>query len=417
MKLLIEKINKELLKPAKYNPRKDLKPGDAEYEKLKRSITEFGYVEPVIWNKTTGNVVGGHQRLKVLTEMGETEIDCVVVELDKNNEKALNVALNKVNGSWDNEKLAELLTDLTDSAFDISLTGFEPAEVEDLFAKQQNTEVSEDKFDLSAALEKAAFVQKGDVWTLGRHRLICGDATNSADVSLLLNGHKANLVLTDPPYRVSFKSANGLTIMNDNMESDEFYKFLLSSFSNMADSLDEGGSAYIFHADTEGLSFRKAFIEAGFHLSGVCIWSKNTFVMGRSPYQWKHEPILFGWIKTGKHRWFAGRSESTIWCFDKPTKNSDHPTSKPVELLAYPIKNSCQVNGIVLDLFGGSGSTLIACEQMDRICYTSELDPKYASVILRRYAELKGSDADIFVERNGAKISYPELVKDVERNE
>ncbi len=413
----IQKIPVSQLKAAEYNPRKNLKSGDPEYEKLRRSIEEFGYVEPVIWNKITGNVVGGHQRLKVLSELGQTDIECVVVELDEQREKALNVALNKVSGFWDNDKLASLISDLNAADFDVSLTGFDAAEIDELFKDAFKDAVNEDdKFDLTAALENAAFVKPGDVWTVGRHRLVCGDATNADDMAQLMNGRKANLVVTDPPYAVSFKSASGLTIMNDSMGSEQFYSFLFNSFNNMADSLEAGGSAYVFHADTEGLNFRKAFIDAGFHLSGVCIWEKNSFVMGRSPYQWQHEPILYGWLKSGKHRWYAGRSEATIWHFDKPKRNENHPTSKPVGLLAYPIQNSCQVNGIVLDPFGGSGSTLIACEQTDRICCMLELDPKYASVILRRFAELKGNSDDVTVERDGKTYSYAELAKEVVAN-
>lgn len=415
--MVIEKKNTAELIPADYNPRKDLKPGDAEYDKLKRSMEEFGYVEPVIWNKNTGHIVGGHQRLKILLEMGITEVDCVVVELNEEKEKALNVALNKISGDWDKDKLALLIADLQGADFDVSLTGFDPAELDDLFSGLDKSEAEEDSFDLSKALEESSFVEAGDEWTVGRHRLVCGDATKAEDVTLLMSGRKANLVLTDPPYAVSFKSASGLSIMNDSLKSDEFYSFLLSSFTNMAASLESGGSAYIFHADTEGLNFRKAFIDAGFHLSGVCIWVKNSFVMGRSPYQWQHEPILFGWLKDGKHRWYAGRGEATVWNFNKPKKNENHPTSKPIELLSYPIKNSCQVNGLVLDLFGGSGSTMIACEQSDRVCYMMELDEKYASVILRRYVELKGSSDDVFVTRDGEKIPYCALVKEVSEKE
>ncbi|RJX22337.1 MAG: DNA modification methylase [Ammonifex sp.] len=409
----IQKIPVSKIKAAKYNPRKDLKPGDPEYEKLKRSMEEFGYVEPLVWNKTTGNVVGGHQRLKILLADGATEIDCVVVELDAEKEKALNIALNKIQGEWDENKLALLIADLQGADFDVTLTGFDDAELNKLMGGVGD--VKDDNFDLSAALEEAAFARRGDVWTLGRHRLVCGDATEAADVALLMDGCKANLVLTDPPYAVSYKSASGLSIKNDSLKKDEFYKFLLDAFRNMAENLESGGSAYVFHADTEGLNFRRAFVDAGFHLSGVCIWAKDTFVMGRSPYQWQHEPILFGWLKNGKHKWYAGRAEKTVWNFAKPKKNKDHPTAKPLELLAYPIQNSSQPNGVVLDLFGGSGSTLITCEQADRICYMMELDEKYASVILRRYVEFKGGTDGVSVIRTGVTISYEDVAKDVKR--
>ena len=272
----------------------------------------------------------------------------------------------------------------------------------------------DEDFDLSAALEKASFVEKGDLWTVGKHRLLCGDATSPEDVERLMGGKTANLILTDPPYGVSFKASDGLTIENDSLKGDEFYKFLLSAFTNMAAHLEKGGAAYVFHADTEGLNFRKAFIDAGFHLAGVCIWVKNSLVLGRSDYQWQHEPILYGFLQNGKHPWYSDRKQTTIWNFNKPKRNKDHPTSKPLDLLSYPIKNSSQENAIVLDTFGGSGSTMMACEQMNRICYMSELDPKYASVILRRYVEDTGDADGVYVERGGKKIPYSDLVKEVE---
>lgn len=410
----IEKINVSKLNPAKYNPRKDLKPGDAEYEKLKRSIEQFGYVEPVIWNKATGRVVGGHQRLKVLVDSGLTEVDCVVIELSEEKEKALNVALNKISGEWNTDKLAMLISDLQGSDFDVSLTGFEEDELADLFSKTAGKEVTDDDFDLTAALEKASFVERGDVWTVGRHRLVCGDATSAEDAAILMDDKRANLIVTDPPYGVSFKSASGLTIQNDSMKNEEFYNFLLSSFKCMADNLEKGGAAYIFHADTEGLNFRKAFIDAGFHLAGVCIWAKNSLVLGRSDYQWQHEPVLYGFMKNGKHPWYADRKQTTIWNYDKPKRSANHPTSKPLDLLGYPICNSSQENSIVLDTFGGSGSTMMACEQTNRICYMMELDPKYASVILRRYVEDTGDEENVYVIRGGERIPYSALAKEVE---
>ena len=410
----IEKINVSKLNPAKYNPRKDLKPGDAEYETLKRSIEQFGYVEPVIWNKATGRVVGGHQRLKILVDSGLTEVDCVGVELSEENEKALNVALNKISGEWDTDKLTMLISDLQGSDFDVSLTGFEEDELADLFSKTAEKEVTDDDFDLTAALEKASFVERGDVWSVGRHRLVCGDATSAEDTAILMDGKRANLIVTDPPYGVSFKSASGLTIQNDSMKNEEFYNFLLSSFKCMADNLEKGGVAYVFHADTEGLNFRKAFIDAGFHLAGVCIWAKNSLVLGRSDYQWQHEPVLYGFLKNGKHPWYADRKQTTIWNYDKPKRSANHPTSKPLDLLVYSICNSSQENSIVLDTFGGSGSTMMACEQTNRICYMMELDPKYASVILRRYVEDTGDEENVYVMRGGERIPYSALAKEVE---
>ena len=406
--MVIESIKAEQLMPAKYNPRKDLKPGDAEYEKLKKSLEEFGYVEPVIWNKTTGNVVGGHQRLKVLLSMGMTEIDCVVVELSEEKEKALNVALNKISGDWDKNKLALLIADLQGADFDVSLTGFDPAEIDDLFKDTLKDGIKDDEFDVEAELAKPTKTKPGDIWLLGRHKLICGDTTNPETLKTLMGEEKANLVVTDPPYNVNYEGSAG-KIKNDNMDNENFYKFLFDAFVNTESVMADDSSIYVFHADTEGLNFRKAFSDAGFYLSGTCIWKKQSLVLGRSPYQWQHEPVLFGWKKKGRHQWYTGRKESTIWEFDKPKKNGDHPTMKPIPLLAYPIMNSSLTNSIVLDPFGGSGSTLIACEQTDRICRTVELDEKFCDVIVSRYIELVGSSEKVLLVRDGVTVPFDEV--------
>lgn len=406
--MLIEKKNVKDLLPADYNPRKDLNPGDKEYEKLKRSIEQFGYVEPVIWNQTTGRVVGGHQRLKVLIDMGISDVECVIVEMDEEKEKALNVALNKISGEWDNEKLALLISDLQGSDFDVSLTGFEPEELEDLFREDTKGGVKDDDFDLEAELQKPTFSKAGDLWLLGDHRLVCGDSTKPETYELLMAGKQANLVVTDPPYNVNYEGSAG-KIKNDNMGNDAFYQFLFDAYTQMAGAMADDASIYVFHADTEGLNFRKAFVDAGFYLSGCCIWKKQSLVLGRSPYQWMHEPVLFGWKKNGKHQWYTGRKETTIWEFDKPKKNGDHPTMKPIPLLAYPIMNSSMSNSIVLDPFGGSGSSLIACEQTKRLCCTIELDEKFCDVIVKRYIEQVGSADGVFVMRDGLKYSYSEV--------
>ena len=406
--MIFEKKHTADLLPADYNPRKDLKPGDLEYEKLKRSIEQFGYVEPVIWNKVTGRVVGGHQRLKVLMDMGITEIDCVVVEMDEAKEKALNIALNKISGDWDKDKLALLISDLQGEDFDVSLTGFDPAEIDDLFKDTLQDGIKDDDFDVEEELQKPTVTQPGDIWSLGRHRLICGDSTKADTFALLMAGVKANLVITDPPYNVNYEGSAG-KIKNDNMANDAFYQFLLDAFTNTEGAMADDASIYVFHADTEGLNFRRAFADAGFYLSGCCIWKKQSLVLGRSPYQWQHEPVLYGWKKKGKHQWYTGRKESTIWEFDKPKKNGDHPTMKPIPLLAYPIMNSSMSNTVVLDPFGGSGSTLIACEQSDRICYTVELDEKFCDVIVKRYIEQVGSADGVTVQRDGLTYKYSEV--------
>ena len=406
--MISEKKNTADLLPADYNPRKDLKPGDAEYEKLKRSIEQFGYVEPVIWNQTTGRVVGGHQRLKVLMDMGMTEVDCVVVAMDEEKEKALNIALNKISGDWDKDKLALLIADLQGADFDVSLTGFEPAEIDALFKDTLKDGVKDDDFDVGAELAQPTMTKPGDVWTLGRHRLICGDSTKAETYDLLMGGTKANLVITDPPYNVNYEGSAG-KIKNDNMADEAFYNFLLDAYTQMHSAMADDASIYVFHADTEGLNFRRAFADAGFYLSGCCIWKKQSLVLGRSPYQWQHEPCLYGWKKNGKHQWYTGRKETTIWEFDKPKKNGDHPTMKPIPLLAYPIMNSSMSNSVVLDPFGGSGSTLIACEQTDRICYTVELDEKFCDVIVKRYIEQVGGADSVTVQRDGLTYKYSEV--------
>lgn len=385
--------------------------------KLRSSLREFGFVNPIIIDRDF-NVIAGHGRLMAAKEEGIEEVPCVFADfLTDAQKKAYILADNRMamDAGWDEELLKIEMEELQNLGYDLGYTGFDEKELADLFGIDDK-EVKDDDFDLTAALEKASFVERGDVWFVGKHKLMCGDATSSEDVAKLMEDKKANLILTDPPYNVAFKSSDGLTIQNDSMKNNDFYEFLFSSFKNMAEHLENGGAAYIFHADTEGLNFRKAFIDAGFHLAGCCIWVKDSLVLGRSDYQWQHEPVLYGFMQNGKHPWYSDRKQTTIWNFDKPKKNSNHPTSKPLDLLAYPINNSTQANAIVIDTFGGSGSTLMACEQMNRICYTMELDEKYASVILRRYVEDTNDSENVYVIRNGEKILYKDLVKEVEVN-
>lgn len=389
-----------------------------QVNKLRGSLREFGFINPVIIDGEY-NVIAGHGRLMAAKEEGIKEVPCVLVDyLSEAQKKAYILADNRYaqDAGWDEELLRLEIEALEGMDFDVSLTGFNEDEIADLFSSDENTGAEDDDFDLSEALEQAAFVQRGDVWHVGRHRLMCGDATSEEDVATLMDGKKANLIVTDPPYNVAFESSDGLSIKNDKMDGNKFYEFLLSAFKNMVAHLEKGGSAYVFHADTEGLNFRKAFVDAGFHLSGCCIWVKNSLVLGRSDYQWQHEPVLYGFLQNGKHYWSknAGRSQTTIWNFDKPKKNKNHPTSKPLDLLAYPIGNSSQENAIVIDTFGGSGSTLMTCEQINRTAFTMELDEKYASVILRRYVEDTGDADNVYVIRNGEKLMYSDLVKEVD---
>lgn len=404
-------LSVDALRPAAYNPRKKLKAGDKEYEKIKNSILEFGYVEPIIVNYDM-TVIGGHQRLTVLKDLGYTEVQCVEVHIeDENKVKALNIALNKITGAWNEQLLADLIVDLQSANFNTDFTGFEAPEIEQLFSKVHSKEVKEDDFDVEAELQKPTVSQLGDVWLLGRHRLVCGDSTLPETYAKLMEGKRANLVVTDPPYNVDVEETAG-KIKNDNMSDEDFYKFLFSMFVNVEQNMEQDASIYVFHADSKGLTFRQAFHDAGFYLSGCCIWKKNALVLGRSPYQWQHEPCLFGWKVGGKHQWYSDRKQTTIWEYDRPKASKEHPTMKPVALMAYPIKNSCMSNCIVLDPFLGSGSTLIACEETNRICYGIELDEKFADVIVKRYIEKIGGSDDVYLLREGKQIPYSEVGRD-----
>lgn len=380
--------------------------------KIRSSLREFGFVNPVLIDKDK-NIIAGHGRCEAAKAEGIKEVPCVMVEhLTEAQKKAYIIADNKLalDAGWDNEILAVELESLKDLNFDVELTGFNAAEIDDLFSNIHDKEVSDDDFDVDAALEEETITKQGDLWLLGRHRLVCGDSTKAETYETLMEGKKANLVVTDPPYGVSYNGSQG-TIQNDNLKDDEFYQFLLDAFTNMENHMANDASIYVFHADTKGHIFRKAFQDAGFYLSGVCQWVKQSLVLGRSPYQWKHEPCLFGWKKKGKHKWYAGRAETTVWEFDKPSKNNLHSTMKPVPLLAYPIKNSSLTNSIVLEPFGGSGSTWIACEQTDRICYGAELDERFVDVIVRRFIEHVGTDEDVYLLRHGQKIKYKDIEK------
>ncbi len=441
----IEKRAVADLKAAEYNPRKDLKPGDAEYEKLKRSIQEFGYVEPVIWNKRTGVVVGGHQRLKVMKDLGYTEVDCVVVDLDEAKEKALNIALNKISGEWDNDLLASLLKDLDGSGYDITLTGFDLAEAQELFGSGSMENVHEDDFDAESALDAVTEpkTKTGDLWILGQHRLLCGDCTQNEDVSKVLDGQIADIMVTDPPYNVDYGSAvrgkhesqsrQGSVIANDNLSDDEFYQFLLAFYKAAEKGLKKGAAVYVFHSTKETVNFTKAMENAGLKCAQTLVWYKNHFTLGRQDYQWIHEPILYGWKEGAGHYFIDDRSlptvneelrlnlrkmskvelvelvekildlPSTVIKDNKPSKSPDHPTMKPITLCAKLIYNSSHEGDTVYEPFGGSGSTLIASEQLNRKCCAIELEPKYCDVIVRRYRELC-PEVEVKHIRNGVEI-------------
>lgn len=380
----------------------------AQINKLRSSLREFGFINPVIIDRDFG-IIAGHGRVLAAREEGISEVPCVYADhLTEAQKKAYIIADNRMamDAGWDEEMLRIEIESLQADAFDLALTGFDEKELSKLF--DDGNDAKDDDFDVDEELKKPTFSKAGDVWTLGRHRLVCGDSTKPETYEVLMEGRKANLVLTDPPYNVNYEGTAG-KIKNDNMASEKFFDFLFDAFSCMEKVMADDASIYVFHADTEGLNFRKAFDAAGFYLSGCCIWKKPSLVLGRSPYQWQHEPCLFGWKKNGKHQWYSDRKQTTIWEFEKSKKNGDHPTMKPIPLLCYPITNSTMSNTLVLDPFGGSGSTLIACEQTDRSCSTIELDEKFCDVIVNRYIELVGTAEKVSVLRDGKTYSYEEV--------
>lgn len=381
---------------------------EAQVAQIAASIREFGFLSPILVAEDN-TILAGHGRLAAALKLGLKKVPCVKENhLTETQKRAYIIADNKLslNAGWDNELLAVELSELEGADFNLDLLGFDEAELSSIF--DADKDVSDDDFDVEKELEEPCFSKTGDIWTLGRHRVICGDATKLETYKTLLENTKVNLVVTDPPYNVNYEGAAG-KIKNDNMENDKFYQFLFNSFVNMEQAMADDASIYVFHADTEGLNFRKAFQDAGFYLSGCCIWKKPSLVLGRSPYQWQHEPCLYGWKKKGKHNWYAGRKETSVWEFEKSKKNADHPTMKPIALLAYPIKNSSMTNSLVLDPFAGSGSTLIACEQTGRVCYAIELDEKYCDVIVKRYIEQVGNDKSVKVLRGGKEYSFTEV--------
>lgn len=432
----IEKMNIDDLQEADYNPRVALAPGMPEYEKLKKSLQNFGFVETPVFNKQTGRLVGGHQRVRVAKDLGYTEIQVSIVDLTEEKEKALNVALNKISGSWDDEKLAELLSSLEDDMID--LTGFDTDELLALMPESEDN-VDEDDLDLDAEVPEDPFTEPGDIWQLGRHRLICGDSTKASTIQELVGSDLIDLILTDPPYNVAYESDDGKTIQNDKMEDSAFYEFLYRSFQAAASKLKPGGSFYIWHADIESANFRLAATNAGLIVHQGLVWVKNSMNLGRSDYQWRHEPCLYGWKEGAAHYFITDRTQdtviedkiqinqmtkeqlkktvkelldygppSTIIREDKPQLSAEHPTMKPVKLMARQIINSSKIGENVLDPFGGSGSTLIAAEQLNRSCYTVELDERYADVIVKRYMKYQGGSEGITLIRDGQPVDQDE---------
>ena len=389
---------------------------EEQINQVASSIREFGFINPVVIN-SDNTILAGHARVLAAKKLGLECVPCLLADyLTEAQKKAFIIADNKIaeNSGWDSELLKVEIADLKADNFNVELLGFDEKELSKLFDEDRDVK-DDEEFDLNKALDEKAFVKNGDIWILGKHRLMCGDSTKDTDVKVLMDGKKANCCITDAPYNVAYQGGahvkgkgktGGMTIMNDNFEkSEDFYNFLLAAYKNAYDSLVDGGSIYAFHSDSEKVNFYNAIVGAGFHYSTTCIWKKDTFVLGRGDFQQIHEPIIYAFKNTAKHEWFSDRKQTTVWEFARPKKSELHPTTKSLPLIAYPIKCSTQENALVLDLFGGSGSTMMAAEQLNRNSYLMELDPKYASAIVRRYVGYKKSTDDVYCLRGAEKIN------------
>lgn len=449
-KLKLKTVPLQEIKLADYNPRIDLQSGDPEYEKLKNSILQFGYIDPIIWNERSGNIVGGHQRFKVLVDLGYEEFEVVPVDYSPEVERACNLALNKISGDFVEEKVADLLHYLQENDFELTYTGFDPEEVFDLLStyydEQPVTDEDLEDFDPDQEAEMILepYTKAGDIWKLGPHRLGVGDSLDAAFWEQLMDGNQADMVFTDPPYNVNYTGGtkDKLKIQNDHMGDSQFHAFLLAAFERLLEVTKKGGAIYVSHADSEGLNFRSAFIQAGWDLKQCLIWVKNALNIGRQDYQWQHEPILYGWKPGATHNWYGDRDKSTVidsmprlrdldraelislinelcnadqttvFRTKKPNTSDDHPTMKPLDLMRHYIKNSSKRGEIVVDSFLGSGSTLISAAQLDRLCYGMELDERYAQVVVERYKSFTDQHEDISVLRNNEEIPYAQIMKD-----
>ena len=373
------------IKPYPKNPRDN----DAGVDAVANSIKEFGWQQPIVVDKDNVIIVG-HTRYKAAKKLGMDKVPVVVADgLSPEQVKAYRLADNKTGEltDWDMSLLDDELGDITD--IDMSDFGF------DLDVPDDEEEVQEDDFDEEVPEEPKS--KLGQIYQLGRHRLMCGDSTNPEMVKKLVGGVQCDLLLTDPPYNVGYegKQKSKMTIKNDRQEDNEFYKFLFNAFSAAKDNLKQGSSFYIWYASSEAANFNNAANNAGLSVREELIWEKNNLVMGRQDYQWKHEPCLYGWVEGGSHSWYSDRKQTTVMHFDKPQRSDLHPTMKPVALFDYQIKNSTKSGDVVLDLFGGSGTTIMACEQDGRNACVMEYDPKYVDVIIKRWEDFTGEKAKL----------------------
>ena len=381
--------------------------------KLRSSLREFGFINPIIIDKDF-NVIAGHGRLLAAKEENYTEVPCVFVEhFTEAQKKAYILADNRMalDADWDEELLAIEMEELHNLGFDLNLTGFDDKEIADLFAVDD--EIQEDDFDVDSELEKPCFSQSGDIWHIGRHTVICGDSILPETYTALLGDTKVNLVCTDPPYLVNLESTSG-KIKNDDLDDEKGYEFLKSAFERFHENMAKDASIYVFYATSKARVFHDAYEDAGFKVGAGLVWKKDRLVLTRTDWKYIHEPIIWGWRKDGKHIWYGDQKQKTVFEFDRIRDSKKdgcgHPSSKPVPLIAYLISQCTQTNGMVLDGFLGSASTLIACEQLNRICYGVELEPKFVDVAVNRYISLKnGSSDDVYVIRNGRKIPYTEI--------
>ena len=384
----------------------------AQVTKLASAIKEFGFINPVITDGENG-ILAGHGRLMAAKQLGIQKVPCIsAAHLTEAQKKAYILADNRLSldAGWDEELLKIEIESLQADGFDIAFTGFDEKELAELFAS--DNEAEEDDFDVDAELEKPCFSKPGDVWQLGKHRVICGDSTKPETYAALLGEDRVNLVCTDSPYLVKLNSTSG-TIKNDDLNDEEGLKFLKEAFSCMHDSMAKDASIYVFYATAKARVFHDAFEDSGFKVGAGLVWKKDRLVLTRTDWKYIHEPIIFGWRKDGRHRWYGDQKQTTVFEFARIKSSKEdgcgHPSSKPVPLIAYLVKQCTQDNGIVLDGFLGSASTLIACEQLNRICYGIELEPKFVDVAVKRYINQVGSSENVYVMRDGKKYTYAEI--------